>query len=74
MAPGNLNDLFFRILGNDGYTVTSDPDFPQFLIYNVNGNDLMLPQDDAPKQKPNFILKLLEFFKLLRKLFLGFIA
>ena len=74
MAPGNLNDLFFRILGNDGYTVTSDPDFPQFMIYNVNGNDLVLPLSGAPAQKTSFIIKLLEIFKLLRKLFLGFIA
>ncbi len=74
MSYGNLQELFYRILGNDGYTVTADADFPQFLIYNVNGNDLVLPLAGAPKQKTSFILKLLEIFKLLRKLFLGFIA
>ncbi len=69
--PDVVNNLFYEIIYNDKYTVFSDPDYPQYLVYdNGDGVDKLHPmtvenKNTDKKYKISFLRALSKFFKAL---------
>ncbi len=57
-------ELFLRILSNDNYTVESDPEYPQFLLYDAATDSLSpLTAENSQNKSTTGFAKLIEFFK-----------
>lgn len=70
---GDIEELFYRIIANDGYDVNTDPDYPQWLVYN-DDTEHVSAYATAPVVEQSIILRILDFFKMIREWFLAFIG
>lgn len=65
-----LDELFLRILSTDGFTVTSDPKFPQFLVYDIETDTLCAYEKyNAPKESA--VVTIFSLLQRLKALILG---
>ncbi len=68
-------ELFLRILSNDGYTVFTDPQYPQFLLYDAATDSLSpLTAENATNKSTTGFAKLIEFFKEFFKFLIEFVG
>lgn len=67
-------ELFLRILSNDGYTVESDPEYPQFLLYDAVTDSLSpLTAENAQNKSTSGFAKFIEFLKEFFSMLIRFI-
>ncbi len=69
--PNIIDSLFNEIINNDGYTVFTDENYPQYLVYDkTEESEILLPMTDENKDtdsryKVSFFKALGRFFKSL---------
>lgn len=70
---GDIDRLFYRIIANDDYDIYTDEEYPQYLVFDTETQHISALNDETAPQR-SLILQILDFFKLIKKFFLMFIA
>lgn len=73
--PNDVNKLFATFFRSNGtMTVSSDPDWPQYLYYNINEDTVTILTQDIADTKDSWDISVIESFIILIKKFFAEIA